>query len=283
MTRQVKQKGSFAKPADMLPEGFDADQIANFFANSSADYSASKASIGLVNAKDSISTIASNNFSAPPISYGNEGLAYSHDAIMSPEAFKSIFSSVFSFNRLDLEGAVKPTFSRGGEIGDRESDYQDTTFDPVVISNTPTGRSTALSLTPKINSSDISQDPKHGLLEGFLQHGILHAMGFGTAWTDIGLVHDDNGNLRFNGTNITLEYNTSFELIASCYPLVSNGTPIKTDSGSSAARKHSDAATFGREIMPTMLNHSNSMTQPTVATLNDTGHQTTCADQFLFA
>jgi hypothetical protein len=202
---------------------------------------------------------------------------------MSPEAFKSIFSSVFSSNRLDLDGAVKPTFSKGGEIGGGKSDYQDTTFDPVVISDTPTGTSTALSLTPTINSSDIPQPPKHGLLEGFLQHGILHAMGFGTAWTDIGLVHDDNGNLRFNGTNITLEYNTSFELIASRNPLSSNGTPIKTDGGSSAARKHSDAATFGREIMSTMLIHSNNITQPTVATLKDMGHQTTCADQFLFA
>lgn len=376
MTRQTNLKAAFAKAADVLPEGFDADQVASFFASGSVDHSASKAPFGLVYAKDLISSIATSDLPTHSVGDGNEGRAFNHDAVMSPEAFKSIFSAVFSSNTLDLDGAAKPTFSKGGgnggSNGGGKPDHKNTTSDPVVIEDTPTetaptiaqadyvsGKDTPdgynvelmfngtwsdaakaqayaaaetisdivtgdlpsyngiddirITLTSTsidgtggtwgkggydilrsdtklaatghvtIDSADIPQALQLGLLDDLLQHEMLHAMGFGTAWTTMGLVNDYNGDLRFNGTHATQVYNTLFDAIASRDPLSDRGVPIETDGGSSAAGKHWDEATFGNEIMSTMLNYSNNTTQLTVAALEDMGYQTTFADEFLFA
>ncbi len=376
MTRQTNLKAAFAKAADVLPEGFDADQVASFFASGSVDHSASKAPFGLVYAKDLIPSIATSDLPTHLVSDGNEGRAFNHDAVMSPEAFKSIFSAVFSSNTLDLDGAAKPTFSKGGgnggSNGGGKPDHKNTTSDPVVIEDTPTetaptiaqadyvsGKDTPdgynvelmfngtwsdaakaqayaaaetisdivtgdlpsyngiddirITLTSTsidgtggtwgkggydilrsdtklaatghvtIDSADIPQALQLGLLDDLLQHEMLHAMGFGTAWTTMGLVDDYNGDLRFNGTHATQVYNTLFDAIASRDPLSDRGVPIETDGGSSAAGKHWDEATFGNEIMSTMLNYSNNTTQLTVAALEDMGYQTTFADEFLFA
>jgi hypothetical protein len=388
MARQNKQNGAFAKAVDVLPEGFDAEQVASFFASGSVDHSASKAPIGLVYAKGLISPEATTDLPTHPVSYGDEARAYNHDAVMSPEAFKSIFNAVFTSNTLDLDGAAKPTFSKGGGNGGGKPDHKGTTSDPVVIEDTPTETTTTSSPSPTpttetvplpsiapadyvsgkdtpdgynvelmfngtwsdaakaqayaaaetisdivtgdlpsyngiddiritltstsidgtggtwgkggydilrsdtklaatghvtIDSADIPQALQLGLLDDLLQHEMLHAMGFGTAWTTMGLVDDYNGDLRFNGTHATQVYNTLFDAIASRDSLSDSGVPIETDGGSSAAGKHWDEATFGNEIMSTMLNYSNSTTQLTVAALEDMGYQTTFADQFLFA
>ncbi|MFZ3584689.1 leishmanolysin-related zinc metalloendopeptidase [Loktanella sp. DJP18] len=134
-----------------------------------------------------------------------------------------------------------------------------------------------------IDSADITQAMNLGLLDDLLQHEMLHAMGFGTAWQTMGLVDNYNGDLRFNGENATLVYNALFQAIASKDTLSDKGVPIETDGGSGAAGKHWDEATFGNELMSTQLNYSNNMSSLTLAALEDMGYQTTFADSFLFA
>lgn len=375
MTRQSARKEAFAKIADVLPEGFDADQVDKFFAGGSLDHSLGKIPIVPLHAKAVISPSASIDSFTHPLSYGDKGHAQSHAADMPAQALKSMFSTVFSTDTIDLDGAAKPTFSKGGGDGGAKLDRGHTTSGPVVIETQPTasteptptiasadyvsGKDTPdgynvelmfkgtwsdtakaqayaaaekisdivtgdlpsyngiddirITLTSTsidetggtwgkggydilrsdsklaatghvtIDSADIPRALKLGLLDDLLQHEMLHAMGFGTAWKAMGLVDDYNGDLRFNGANATQVYNTLFDSLASRDPLSDKGVPIETDGGSSAAGKHWDEATFGNEIMSTTLNYSNNTTQLTVAALEDMGYQTTFADHFLFA
>ena len=134
-----------------------------------------------------------------------------------------------------------------------------------------------------IDAADIPNALKLGLLDDLLEHEMMHAMGFGTTWSAMGLVDNYNGDLRFNGANATHAYNTFYSSLAANDPLSDKGVPIETDGGSGAAGKHWDETTFGKEIMTTTLNYSNTVSPLTIAALEDMGYQTTYADEFLFA
>ena len=134
-----------------------------------------------------------------------------------------------------------------------------------------------------IDAADIPNALKLGLLDDLLEHEMMHAMGFGTTWSAMGLVDNYNGDLRFNGANATHAYNTFYSSLAANDPLSDKGVPIETDGGSGAAGKHWDETTFGKEIMTTTLNYSNTVSPLTIAALEDMGYQTTYADDFLFA
>lgn len=133
-----------------------------------------------------------------------------------------------------------------------------------------------------IDSADVPNAIKLGLLDDLLEHEMMHAMGFGTTWNAMGLVDDHNGDLRFNGANATHVYNTVYASLAAQDPLHDKGVPIETDGGSGAAGKHWDETTFQKEIMTTTLNYTNTVSPLTVAALEDMGYHTTYADAFLF-
>ena len=130
-----------------------------------------------------------------------------------------------------------------------------------------------------VDSGDIANAVNMGLMDDLLTHEMLHAMGFGTTWSAMGLVSNFNGDLRFNGTNSTNVYNTLFASIASGDALAKMGVPIETDGGSGAAGKHWDETTFGNEIMTTNLNYSNNVSTLTMAALEDMGYETIYVDQ----
>ena len=134
-----------------------------------------------------------------------------------------------------------------------------------------------------VDAADIPNALKLGLLDDLLEHEMMHAMGFGTTWSAMGLVDNYNGDLRFNGANATHAYNTFYASLAANDPLHDKGVPIETDGGSGAAGKHWDETTFGKEIMTTTLDYTNTVSPLTIAALEDMGYQTTYADTFLFA
>lgn len=134
-----------------------------------------------------------------------------------------------------------------------------------------------------IDEADVANALKMGLMDDLLEHEIMHAMGFGTKWSAMGLVDDVNGDLRFTGANAIEAYNTLFAAIAVKDPLASVGVPIETDGGSGSAGKHWDEGTFGNELMTSSLNYNNDMSGLTIAALEDMGYQTTWGDQLLVA
>jgi hypothetical protein len=132
----------------------------------------------------------------------------------------------------------------------------------------------------KMDSADAASLLSKGIWDDFALHEMLHAMGFGTAWSAMGLVKDYGGDLRFTGTNATKVYNAQYPLIAGPDPLSDYGVPIETDGGSGTAGVHWDDATFKNEIMTGTLNYTNTVSDMTVAALQDMGYQTIYIDHY---
>jgi hypothetical protein len=132
----------------------------------------------------------------------------------------------------------------------------------------------------KMDSADTATLVSMGIWNDFALHEMLHALGFGTAWSAMGLVKDYGGDLRFIGTNATRMYNTEYPLIAGPDPLSDYGVPVETDGGSGTAGVHWDETTFQNEIMTGMLNYTNTVSDMTIAALQDMGYQTIYIDQY---
>jgi hypothetical protein len=129
------------------------------------------------------------------------------------------------------------------------------------------------------DSADIGTADSYGLWQDLVFHEMLHALGFGTAWSSMGLVDNYNGDLRFNGTNAVDAYNTNYSQIAANDPLSHLGVPIETDGGSGTAGKHWDDKTFVNEIMTPNLNFTNHISDMTLAALEDMGYETIYPDE----
>lgn len=126
----------------------------------------------------------------------------------------------------------------------------------------------------RLDIADIGRMESLNLIEDFAFHEMLHAMGFGTAWSSMGLVETINGSLRFTGENATLAYNNEFSHIASGDALSAFGVPVEMEGGSGTAGVHWDDATFGTELMTGQLNGTNVVSDMTIASLEDMGYQT---------
>ncbi|MGA9411468.1 MAG: leishmanolysin-related zinc metalloendopeptidase, partial [Roseobacter sp.] len=114
----------------------------------------------------------------------------------------------------------------------------------------------------------------YNLVDDFAFHEMLHAMGFGTAWSGMGLVETVNGSLRFTGESATLAYNNEYSQIASGDALSGFGVPVEMEGGSGTAGVHWDDDTFGSEMMTGQLNGVNSVSDMTIAALEDMGYET---------
>lgn len=109
--------------------------------------------------------------------------------------------------------------------------------------------------------------------EDLVFHELLHCLGFGMLWENMGLVTDFNGDLRFNGPSATAYYNSEFGNIAANDPNSHLGVPIETDGASGTAGKHWDDTTFGEEVMTGYLNGANHVSNMTIAALYDMGYE----------
>jgi hypothetical protein len=100
-------------------------------------------------------------------------------------------------------------------------------------------------------------------------HEMLHALGFGTIWEARGLVQQaPDGSERFTGTETIAEYAESYPTEAAADPQSAFGVPLSGDEG------HWEEDAFGTEIGTPFLSSTNTMSELTLASLEDLGYKT---------
>lgn len=114
------------------------------------------------------------------------------------------------------------------------------------------------------DTADIGRQATEGSLTNTVVHEMIHALGFGTIWSNFpGLVT----NARFTGDNAVAAYNAEFSDAAAADPLSNTGIPL--DGG------HWSEAVFTTEILtPTLNSAADPMSGMTVASLEDLGYDT---------
>ncbi|WP_308916757.1 leishmanolysin-related zinc metalloendopeptidase [Jannaschia sp. LMIT008] len=126
----------------------------------------------------------------------------------------------------------------------------------------------------RFDTADAQSMLSRGIWEDVIFHEMMHTVGFGTLWELMGLVKDFDGDLRFTGKDATKAYKDGFPDIAKNDPLAKYGVPVETDGGSGTAGGHWDDRTFGNEIMTGYVNGSNTLSDMTIAALQDMGYDT---------
>lgn len=125
----------------------------------------------------------------------------------------------------------------------------------------------------KMDTADAASWLANGNFDDLALHEMLHSLGFGTAWSAMGLVKSYSGDLRFTGANATKMYNDLFPLISGPDALSDFGVPVETDGGTGTAGVHWDDATFNNEVMTGWLGYKNVISDMTIAALQDMGYQ----------
>jgi hypothetical protein len=103
---------------------------------------------------------------------------------------------------------------------------------------------------------------------------MMHAIGFGTAWPRMGLVQETGSTLRFTGENAITAYHDVFSGIAAGDAFSFAGVPVETEGGSGTAGVHWDDATFGGELMTGTLRSTDTLSEMSIAALEDMGYET---------
>jgi hypothetical protein len=112
-----------------------------------------------------------------------------------------------------------------------------------------------------------------GLFDDIVLHEMIHTLGFGTIWTQLGLTEGSvrTDDIVFIGENALIAYNAEFGDIAANDP---NGVPVETDGGSGTAGGHWDEDLFVNELMTGFIDDENYLSAMTVASLEDLGYET---------
>jgi hypothetical protein len=102
-------------------------------------------------------------------------------------------------------------------------------------------------------------------------HEMMHTLGFGTMWANMGLLSGSvaEGDLVFTGENANAAYLAEFANDAFDY-----GVPVETDGGSGTAGGHWDEETFANEVMTGYIDPANFLSGMTIAALEDMGYDT---------
>lgn len=133
--------------------------------------------------------------------------------------------------------------------------------------------------------ADIDKALADGYLKQIVVHEMVHAMGFGGKWGDMGLVQTflevDEHNfvqevLRFTGENATTEYNKL--AIANDDPNSANGVLVEMDGGAGTEFVHWDDATFADLLMTGFIDTAApgeaTLSTMSIAALEDMGYDT---------
>lgn len=137
----------------------------------------------------------------------------------------------------------------------------------------------------QFDSADLGLLESTGELASVILHEMAHVLGFGTIWTNLGLLTGEFGpNPRFTGAGATLEYESIFGVTEGSVPVENDGGP-----GTAGGHWEEDdlrnglTVAFGDELMTGFLSGA---TQPisrvTVAQFADLGYQVnlSAADAF---
>ena len=133
--------------------------------------------------------------------------------------------------------------------------------------------------------ADVGTALAKGYLDDIVVHEMVHAMGFGGKWVDMGLVQtfsEDDGTgsgqtqdvLRFTGENATAEYNE----IAVNDTNSANGVLVEMDGGAGTEFVHWDETTFADLLMTGFIDTKApgeaSLSRMSIAALEDMGYDT---------
>ena len=126
------------------------------------------------------------------------------------------------------------------------------------------------------DSADAQNQLGLGNWEAIVLHEMMHALGFGTLWSLMGLVSGSvaGGDIRFIGQNAVDTYQTEFPGIAGGDPDSLLGVPVETDGGPGTAGGHWDEALFDAEIMTGFIDSGAFFSLMTIASLEDMGYDT---------
>lgn len=126
------------------------------------------------------------------------------------------------------------------------------------------------------DSADAQNQLGLGNWESIVLHEMLHALGFGTLWTVMGLTSGSvaGGDIRFTGANATDTYQTEFPDVAGADSGSLFGVPVEADGGSGTAGGHWDELLFDQEIMTGYVDTGSFVSDMTIAALEDMGYDT---------
>ena len=126
------------------------------------------------------------------------------------------------------------------------------------------------------DSADAQDQFDLGNWETIVLHEMMHALGFGTLWSLMGLTSGSvaGGDMRFTGANATDVYQTEFSGIASADSGSLLGVPVETDGGPGTAGGHWDETEFDTEIMTGYVDTNSFVSLMTIAALEDMGYDT---------
>jgi hypothetical protein len=108
----------------------------------------------------------------------------------------------------------------------------------------------------QFDAADAQVYQSAGLFDDIVLHEMLHTVGFGTIWSQKGLLTGGG----FNGPLANAVYPGSALI------------PVETDGGGGTAYSHWDEDTFGSELMTGYIDGDNYLSYMTVASLGDLGY-----------
>lgn len=124
----------------------------------------------------------------------------------------------------------------------------------------------------RLDASDIAAQ-LGGNLNDIVFHELLHGLGFGTEWQEMGLIDTIGGEPRFIGQNAIAAYNAFFPNVAAADQYSDQGVPLSGDGA------HWDHGDFTNEIMtPSLYPSNNVVSEMTLAALEDMGYETVYPD-----
>jgi Leishmanolysin/Bacterial pre-peptidase C-terminal domain len=120
----------------------------------------------------------------------------------------------------------------------------------------------------EFDTADLASMQSNGTLLGVIEHEMGHVLGFGTIWSNKGLlVGASTSNPRFVGAQATAAYNSIFGTAAT-------GVPVENTGGSGTRNSHWRESIFGTELMTGWIGPGSNMpiSRITVGSLADLGY-----------
>ncbi len=129
----------------------------------------------------------------------------------------------------------------------------------------------------QFDTADLADLEAAGRLVDVITHEMGHVLGFGTVWTDLGLLTGAGTNdPEFIGAGAVTEYNAAFGLNATSVPVENTGGPGTADA-------HWRESVFHNELMTGWLDPGvNVLSRMTAASMGDLGYQVNVAAAALY-
>gem|GEM_PF-486432 len=244
---------------------------------------------GNVQLGQSTSTATITNDDAPPTSLFDIQIVFSGGLTLSQQAiFRAAELRWESIITGDVPDVVVPGF---GLIDDVEIDASGIAIDGaggILGQAGPDflrpGSSLPAHGLMQFDTADLAALEASGQLQDTILHEMAHVLGFGTIWSNLGLLlnpaSQGGNNPRFTGAQATQEFNARFGQNAA-------DVPVEATGGQGTADGHWRDSVFNNELMTGFINTPgpNPLSRITIAQFADLGYQVnfTPADTYLVA